>query len=396
MTKRHLYEIDLMRAFIMLGVLSVHTTSFFNVFNQDMTTPYLTLGVVITTLHFTREAFMFITGLVLFVTYYHKSFRARDFWRKRFLLIVVPYIAWNVIYIVFQGIMNSSFNWAPGALFETLRQALFTGNEYFLYYVLVSMQLYVVFPLLLKGLKRFEQYHVQILIGSFIFQLLLMALNKFVLEGLNPNVLPPVISNLDQYRDRFVLTYQFWFIAGGILACHYDKFVTFARRHARAIRVSLVIALAVLWCHYFLDRLVLHETEGLSELVLQPIMIPYSLLAALNIWLAGLMWSDRRLKSGWKPFSRFIAVASSTSFGIFLFQPFPLYYMESFIHHLQLDGAPTWLHYSLWPFCILFVYFSGMAAAHVIGKIPFLSYIVGRKTRFPHGTNAPTNLARSN
>lgn len=380
----------------MLGVLSVHTTSFFNSFNQDMTAPYLALGVTITSLHFTREAFMFITGLVLFVTYYHKSFRARDFWRKRFFLIAIPYIAWNVLYILFQSMVDPSFNWAPGALFETLRQALFTGNEYFLYYVVISMQLYIVFPLLLKGLKRFERYHVQILIGSFVFQLLLMALNKFVLQELDPSTLPAVISNLDQYRDRFVLTYQFWFIAGGILACHYEQFVRFARRHARMIRVSLLIAIAVLWSHYFFDRLILHEDESLSELVLQPIMIPYSLIVGLNIWLAGLMWADRRTEPGWQPFSRFVTVASNTSFGIFLLQPFPLYYMESFIHLLQLDGAPTWLHYSLWPFCILFVYFSGMAIAHVIGKIPFLSYIVGRKTTLQQGANAPTNLARSN
>lgn len=377
--KHHLYEIDLMRAFIMMGVLSVHTSSFFNTFSKDMTPSFLAIGSLITSLHFTRESFMFMTGLVLFVTYYHRSFRARDFWRKRFYLIVIPYIAWNILYILFEGVRNPSFNWAPRVVWHIFLQSVLTGNQYFLYYVLVSIQLYVVFPILLKGLKRFERYQLQILIGSFAFQIGLMALNKFVLEGLNPHSLPPVVAQLDQYRDRFVLTYQFWFIAGGVLACHYEQFVAFARRHAPSIRLALLAGLMILWGHYFFDRLVLHEIEGLSELVLQPIMIPYSLLVTLNMWLAGLAWADRRTLSGWRPFSWFIATASTTSFGIFLIQPFPLYYMESFIHHLQLIGAPMWLHYSLWPFCILFVYFSGMFIAYWIGKIPLIAYIVGRK-----------------
>lgn len=391
--KRHLYEIDLMRAFIMMGVLSVHTSSFFNTFNKDMTGPFLAVGAIITSLHFTRESFMFMTGLVLFVTYYHRSFRARDFWRKRFYLIAVPYIAWNILYILFEGLRSTSYNWAPTALWHEFLTSVLTGNQFFLYYVLVSMQLYVVFPILLKGLKRFEGYQLQILIGSFVFQLGLMALNKFVLEGLDPHSLPPVIAQLDQYRDRFVLTYQFWFIAGGILACHYQPFVAYARRHARAIRVSLLVGLMILWGHYFFDRLVLHEIEGLSELVLQPIMIPYSLLVTLNIWLAGLAWSDRRLSAGWRPFSWFISTASATSFGIFLIQPFPLYYMESFIHHLQLIGAPAWSRYSLWPFCILFVYFSGMFIAHRIGKIPLVGYIVGRKVPLRTKPSRLTSIA---
>jgi probable poly-beta-1,6-N-acetyl-D-glucosamine export protein len=379
MAKRHLYEVDLMRAFIMMSVLSVHTTSFFNTMNVDMSAGFLTLGALISSLHYTREGFMFMTGLVLFVTYYRKEFHTLTFLKKRFLLIVVPYIAFNMIYIVFEGIDNPKFSWAPAALWHQLSTSLVTGNQFFLYYIVVSMQMYIVFPLLLYGLRKLERWHVQIFIASFLLQLGLMALNKFGLTHVNPASLPPVLSQLDQYRDRFILTYQFWFVAGGIMACHYDKILAFADKHVRALRVTLVIGLAVLWGHYFVDRLLLHESESLSELVLQPIMIPYSFIVTANMWYAGVQWSRRRHRAGWAFFSRFVQIAAGASFGIFLLQPFPLSYMADAILYLHTIGAPLWLHYSLMPFSILFVYLSGMVVAHYMGKVPILSYLVGQK-----------------
>ena len=396
MTKKHLYEIDLMRAFIMFCVLSVHTTSFFNGMNKDMSLSFLTLGALITSLHYTREAFMLITGLVLFVTYYHKDFHAVTFWKKRFLLIVIPYIVFNMLYLLFEGTYQTNFHWNIGWLLSQFGQSLLTGDQFFVYYILVSMQLYIVFPLLLHGLRKFERWHTQIFIGSFIFQIALMAFNKFVLMHVNPWHLPPVISTLDEYRDSFILTYQFWFIAGGIMACHYDKILGFADKHVRSLRLALVIALLVLWGHYFLDRLVLHESENLSELVLQPIMIPYAFIAAANMWYAGVQWARRREQKGWVPFSRFVKIAAGASFGIFLIQPFPLGVVEDTISALQRMGIPSWLHFGLLPFCILFVYFSGMVIGHYIGKVPLLSYIVGQKVnlqRRRRGTVTSTRTA---
>ena len=395
MAKKHLYEVDLMRAFIMLSVLSVHTTSFFNSMNTDMTGGFLTLGALITSLHYTREGFMFMTGLVLFVTYYRKEFRTLSFFKKRFLLIVIPYIVFNMLYILFEGFYVRNFSWTADYLWHQLVQSLVTGDQFFLYYILVSIQLYLLFPLLLRGMRKFERWHLHIFIGSFVLQLALMAFNKFVLMHVSVVHLPPVIKQLDLYRDTFVLTYQFWFVAGAIMAAHYEQILSFADKHVRALRMALVIGLAVLWGHYLLDRLVLHESEALSELVLQPIMIPYALIATVNMWYAGVQWARRREQKVWVPFSRFVQLAANASFGIFLLQPFPLHYMEETIGWLHSLGAPLWLHYSLLPVCILFVYFSGMVVAHYVGRVPILAYIVGRKVNYPKRQPHPVSSTRT-
>ncbi|WP_206916666.1 acyltransferase [Alicyclobacillus suci] len=385
MGKRHLYEIDLMRAFIMLAVLSVHTTSFFlsmskHMANTDLSPTFLTIGALLTSLHFTRESFMFITGLVLFITYYRRPFRTIEFWKKRFFLIAVPYIVWTLSYIVFKG-LNQPTNdyWAPATLWHDVLHSLMTGNQYYLYYVLLTMQLYLVFPIMLQCLRKLERYHLHILLASFVLQLLLMAACKFVLPHVHYAKLPTVMANADRYRSEIFLTYQFWFVAGGILACHYDNVCAFIKRHSRLVLIALCCAVPIVWAHYLFDRLILHEVESISEAVLQPIMVPYSLLVTARLWYTGMRWSVRRLEARWQPFSRFVQLAANTSFGIFLIQPFPIVYMEKAIHHLDHAGIPTWLHYSLWPFCILFVYFTGMFFAHWLSKIPYLAYLVGRK-----------------
>ncbi|MDB5085398.1 MAG: acyltransferase 3 [Bacilli bacterium] len=381
MKKTHLFEIDLMRAFIMLSVLSVHSISLYMGPMHDLTQSYLCLGALLTAMHFTRESFMFITGLVLFATYYRQHFNPLQFWFKRLLLIAIPYVVWNIVYILFNGMSSSTTNWSLAILWQQLVQSLLTGNQFFLYYVLVSIQLYVIFPILLYGLRKSEQWHLQIFIGSFLLQLGLMYFNKFPFFDVSH--LPWIVAKIYQYRDRFVLTYQFWFIAGGVIFCHYEKIKAFIGRHAKAVRWLLAASIVIVWAHYLLDRLVLHEPEALGELVLQPIMIPYSFVVTLAIWHAGVNWAQKRLQPSWERFNRFINVASNTSFGIFLLQPFPLSLVNRFV---TVAHIPRWMYLGSLPIAILIVYFSSMLFAYWIGKVPLVAYCVGSKVKFTRNT----------
>lgn len=379
--KRHLYEVDLMRGFIMLSVLSVHTLARFYEMQQPyMTTSLVTLGGIISSLHFTREAFMFITGLVLFITYYHRDFNPLRFWFKRLTLVAIPYVIWNAVYILFEDSHRASGHWSVAYMVHDLGHSLMFGNQYYLYYVLVTIQLYIVFPFLIYGLRRLERWHLHIFIGSFVFEMLLMYVNKFVLPHVQASSLPGILSYVDTYRERFILTYEFWFVSGAIIAAHYQRILAFVESHARALWIAFGAAVLALYGHYCLDNFVLHEASSLTTTVLQPIMIPYGLIITATIWYAGLKWSRRRERPEWKPFSRFVQLASDTSFGIFLIQPFPLYFMELAVKHMQ---VPVWVHFSLIPFSILFVYFSSMLFSYWLGKVPIISYCVGRKVNLP-------------
>ncbi|GGE33577.1 acyltransferase [Pullulanibacillus camelliae] len=374
MKKKHLYEIDLMRGLIMLGVLSVHSITVYISQLEDWTPSLLTLSMIHSSMHFTRMAFMFITGLVLFITYYRRDFNTLIFWKKRILLIAIPYFFWTIIYILFNAGFNGSFR----SFLHVLGQSLISGSQGYLYYVLVTFQFYIIFPLLLYGLRKFEKWHRHIFAGSFIFQLLLMSFYKYMLPTLHTAEWPYLFRVWVANYGVFVLTYECWFITGGILACHYDLIRRFIERHFKLIVTTLVISVLVVWAHYFFDRLMLNDSDHRAKMVEQPLLVPYSFFVILFMLYLGIKWAGRRHKPNWQTFSRFVQLASNNSFGMFLIQPFPLFVLGLIVPVIP---APSWLFFISIPFAILFVYFSSMLIAYLFNKTPILSYCVGRKSK---------------
>ncbi|MCL6441954.1 MAG: acyltransferase [Alicyclobacillus sp.] len=380
--KAHYYEVDLMRACIILGVVCEHLSYFFSLYTVPLSTARVGFDLPVVTFHFTREAFMFITGLVLFITYYRREFHTLPFWLKRFKLIVIPYIVWNIIYLLFGGLWQPGFNWQVGYLWHALWLDLLTGNQFFLYYLVISMQLYIVFPLLLRLIKWTEKVHSWVFGISFAVQIGLMALNKFWLPTLSVAHWPTWLMVLVQFRDRFILTYQFWFIAGAIVAVHYPRIRDAVLARARLIGILLPFAVAAVLAHFVLDYRVLHESESQSVLVLQPIMIPYSLLIATVFWVVGLRWAAIRTLPHRRRLSACIQFFSKASFGIFLVHPIALVCIEFALGHV-LPGAPLALRLILLPCSIAVTYVASGGVAHVLGNIPYVSYVVGQRTDPP-------------
>ncbi len=374
--KEHLYEVDFMRAFIILGVLCVHVISFFDLFTTAGSSMKTGFDVALVALHFTREAFMFITGLVLFIVYYHKPFTAKDFWLKRFKLIMIPYLVWTLVYMFFSGTYLPNFSWQPWHLISTYLIGITTGNQFYLYYLVISMQLYLIFPIFIPLMRKLEKYHVWIFIASFILEIALMWLNQHVFETMNLNTVPASIRWLIYYRDRNILTYQFWFVSGAILAAHYQKIKNFFLQKKWLIYGGVLLMLAVLWSHQALQRGVYHESESFLVLVLQPIMIPFSFMVSLTLWRLGISWSNRRFERSMQWFSSFIKVAAAASFGVFLIHPIILHYMEVIVYALHTTPTERLI---LLPFAILSVYGVSILLSRMIAHIPYVSYIVGQK-----------------
>jgi len=378
--KPHLHEVDLMRACIILGVICVHVLSSFNVRTPDGSWMDVSSGILMMTFHFTREAFMFITGLVLFYTYYDRPFTATSFWKKRFLLIAIPYIAWTAIYILFQGTFLKGFEWTAPYLVHTFLTSLATANQYFLYFLLVSMQLYVVFPLMVRWLKRSERHHRAIVAAAFFVEIGIMIWNQASLQFVNVYQLPEWLRILVRYRDRDIFTYEFWFIAGAMFAIYYPRVKAWAMSHARTLFWTWLGMWCLLFGIYFLNRDGFHLTGGEIVDTLQPVMVPYSLAVALVLWRIGLGWQARRARGLMPRASRVIRFFGGVSFGIFLIHPIALRFVELLADQIHVSLP---VQYAMLPIWIALTYVSSGIAAYLIGKIPFVGYIVGEKAGLP-------------
>ncbi len=157
--KGQIGEVYLIRSFAMFGVLAVHATATAVTQLSPESALYPAyilvnrLGKVGTT------TFIFLSSLVLFYNYYGRTLNAqllKRFYTRRTLFVLVPYILWSAFYycvglVLLHGWSGSVQAASVGAFVKTLVY----GNAHFhLYFVVISVQLYLVFPLMLWLVKR--------------------------------------------------------------------------------------------------------------------------------------------------------------------------------------------------------------------------------------------------
>ncbi len=130
----------MIRLIIMVFVVGVHTLAW----GGGQVT--LALGAVSTVFHTSRELFLLLTALVLTYNYGHRPrLNTLRFWRRRYWLVVPAYVTWSAIYYAADGNGRGAF---PSAFLHDLLNA---GARYHLYFLLVSMQIYLLFPVLALG-----------------------------------------------------------------------------------------------------------------------------------------------------------------------------------------------------------------------------------------------------
>src|SRR5438045_5282848 len=149
----YIYELDPLRAVTAVAVIAVHVLSGTMLLNHTAAGLLVDNGIF-TSVHFTREIFMFITALDLTYVYFGRPFSGKRFWAKRSIGVLVPYCIWSIAYTWVNTSQHSPAAFARTALFDIL-----TGNaSYQLYYILLTLQLYLVLPLFLLFLKHIKHH----------------------------------------------------------------------------------------------------------------------------------------------------------------------------------------------------------------------------------------------
>src|SRR5580692_7547242 len=101
----HLWQIDILRLLTFAAVIAVHTIG-----NTGIA---LTTGAngTLMLLQFGREVFFTLTAFVLVYAAIRRPVSARPFWRKRFTLVLIPYLTWSVIYEAVRNPTSHGWSW---------------------------------------------------------------------------------------------------------------------------------------------------------------------------------------------------------------------------------------------------------------------------------------------
>jgi peptidoglycan/LPS O-acetylase OafA/YrhL len=296
-----LWQVDVVRLLTFAAVISVHTLAF-----TEQPDNRAVAGLMML-LQFGREVFFSLTGFVL-IWSTKTPVPVGSFWRRRLTFVAVPYLAWTAIYYAYSV-------WGPAHVPLSIAtfgwDLLYGGAEYHLYFLLVTLQLYLAFPLISRFVARTAARAVPILVGVAALNLAWLAVVAYV----------PMPGGWTSWfwlhAYELLPTYSMYVLAGCYAAVHFDRLEeTFRRRERGVLAVGAVAAVLALGA--YAAQLPFMAPRAADQ-VIQPAMVFSCLAAVIVVYWVGWRWA-----SGPRRHQRTIQVLSDASFGVYLAHPLVL------------------------------------------------------------------------
>lgn len=366
--KPHLRQLDRLRIITALSVVAVHVLGNSSFLDQHFGALVIQ-NMFVTSFHFTREVFMFVTALALTYVYYGKPFATGHFWRRRALGVLLPYSAWSVIYVLANVRPTSigQFLWSSFI-------AILTGDaSYQLYYIMLTLEFYIIFPALLRILPALARHLKATLAISFTLEVLILFADHQLLPLISLS--PGVASFISQFLDRFVLVYQFYFILGALAALHLPEIKAFMLSHGRWMIAAGIIALVGLEVNYLVQVGPTPSAMGRAVAVLQPMMAPYSVGAIAFLYWLALTLAERATRRKAVRTERVWHQLSDAAFGVYLVHPIfigsVLFVFVPLVRWTLPTGLTIFLVWVIASVC-------SVASTVLLLRTPILSRLVGR------------------
>jgi peptidoglycan/LPS O-acetylase OafA/YrhL len=294
---RHLWQLDVVRLLTFSAVIAVHAIAFTELPDN------VAAGAAMMLLQFGREVFFALSGFVLVYAARTRPVEPWKFWRRRVPLVAVPYLVWTLIY------WWSTPGGRPGL--GVLGADLLDGNaEYHLYFLLVTLQLYLVFPWLMRFVRRTAHRAVLVLTVVGTLNLAWLAALQYAPQ--------PGFWWVHAYE--LLPTYALYVLAGCYAAMHFERLHAFVERRRRPMLVLAAGAAVIAEGAYLLQLAGLPPRS--ANAVLQPAMVASCVAAVIVIYLVAARWAR-----GGRPGRRAVTVASEISFGVYLAHPLVLQFL---------------------------------------------------------------------
>jgi len=87
-----------------------------------------------------------LSGYGLASKYHQKEINLKEFYLQRFSKIGIPFLFWTIIFVL----IRNSFNIVSKFFHELIYYLFITGVDYHLYFFIIILQCYVLFPFIIK------------------------------------------------------------------------------------------------------------------------------------------------------------------------------------------------------------------------------------------------------
>ena len=218
--------------------------------------------------------FFIVSGILASYSFKTRTLDLKSYWKKRFLKTVIPFISWSIFYYLF--IENIKTIYGSGYPIKT-----FLLGYIHLYYLVVSFQFYLLFPLIRELLKRINHYF-----------MLLMAL------GVNCTL---YIFGVTAKEN--VMVWIFYLILGCIIGLRYDQIFLRVKKVNMSVFLLLwITTLSAVIADFYINN---HSSA------MRMVIIPYSVASFFFLLKLG----SHECK---------MQYIGQNSFGIYLIHLFPI------------------------------------------------------------------------
>lgn len=291
---KHLDEVTYLRGLAIIAVVAIHTIYVNKSLGFEFTN--LLYMAIIQISAYSVPFFVFISGLVLTYTYKDRNINYLEFEKKRFNTILIPYLVWSIIYLFYNiNLQNNNFS------FITAIKKIFLGNaEFHLYFFIIIIQFYLIFPFILKFVLKFKRHHTKLLILSFIFNLIIISLYYYF------------ANDFDDLRERKIFIFWiFYFILGCVMGINFEYYKKLISKIPLQLYILLFIIIFIeLNISYFSDELFKKQITWL-----RPQILFYSTMCIIIAIKLLDKYNSIKFKNY---FFRFIKQLGNYSFGIYL------------------------------------------------------------------------------
>ncbi len=357
---RTIEEINYLRGFGVVAVIAIHTTGYFTEIESYNTLVLLNLWTDVFS-QFAVPLFILISGFVL-ARNYRSDFSLTKFYRKRMRSIIPQYLIFSVLYTLFN-------NWAvmrtnPGStnLALLLNNILHSNASYHLWFFLIIIQLYILYPIIIKiydFCKRIDRAEVLIAF--------LLVIQTLWMIGIHSSSFPFIKLNY--------MSFLFYFGLGIYTADHFDQL---KKASNRLTPIYLITSLALtLGASFFI---IIGLTTGYRYNSIPPYFFMGGELVypVLRISTFLLLFNLAASLVGKKSIlAKVVYRIGDYSFGIYLIHIFFNQYAIKILKNNTIDYN-NWVFYPI--VFVLTVVFSYLSV-RLISYIPYSDYIIGRKNK---------------
>lgn len=328
MSKTFLPEITYMRGLCMLGVIGIHVGSY--ALSNPFANPYFIALLEILS-RFSIPTFFFLSAFGLF---YHTPvegpFSYKNFMKRRLGVVLIPYIAWSLLYTAYNGLMaHTTLDFHPRYLLPSL---LFGNGSYHLYFLVIILWFYLLMPLWRYVTKVILHKPILWLTILFIAQ---TAFNYYASYHIGKiHFDSPLLQYLlDMRLNYWVIHYVWVFLLGAVVAEKYDAFTIILREYSGFVVIGFALSVVAMLGSYFYVLHAWHYTllEAIYTIhQLSPMGMFYTAMSILFFiyvfQVTPLTYGARAIWDG----------LGNYSYGMYLIHPFLLYWITPILGKLGL------------------------------------------------------------